>query len=239
MVSPGWRTRGVFAGLIKHTHQALRQDGCSLVLSWPNANSHAVQRMMGGYEDICQVPAMTMAADCAPKPAPHVPDSWRVPEQFPPEYDSLGAATLGKARYGVVRSSAYLSWRYGGRPDLQYYLFEERAAGKLRASVIWKLYPSAAPDRINVVEWLSDPDSFASVRPLRRLVQCAAEWGLPVLLWHNVFDYPRHSWLEQMGFRPSTPVFYFGVFPLMPEEALGRYRDWSQWYMTMGDVDIF
>jgi hypothetical protein len=155
------------------------------------------------------------------------------------EWEEVAETTIGNCLFSNIRTLEYLTWRYKQRPDTVYYAIENRTGGKVRSAVVFKLYPADTPCVMNVLEWLSMPESSEADHALDRLEDLAASLGLPVTIWHNVHDYPRHHMLERRGYIPSDPIFYFGVIPLGSSERLGPYRDWRNWYMTMGDVDVF
>ena len=138
-----------------------------------------------------------------------------------------------------MRTPKYLRWRFKDHPETAYHVIENRVGGKLGSALIFKLYPPKKPDRINVVEWLCDPEDRRGSDALGELENYAGLQGLPIMIWHNVHDYPRHHMLERRGFVLSEPIFYFGVFALDNPKRLGEYLDWSKWYKSMGDVDIF
>lgn len=239
MTHPDYCGLGLYAKVLRWANDRLAGTGADMILSWPNRNSHPMQRNWTSYEDIYQIPVMKWTPNGSPSgtrcsaPFPEAQsidfDDWR----------EVAENTSGMCSFSNIRTPEYLTWRYKQRPDTVYYAIENRSGGALRSGVVFKLYPYDEPRVINVLEWLREPESLEADHTLNQLEDWAASLGLPVTTWHNVHDYPRHHMLERKGYVPSDPVFYFGVIPLCSSERLGSYRDWRKWYMTMGDVDVF
>ena len=236
MTDPDWRGRGIYSRLLTWAHERLAETGAGLVLSWPNPMNHCIQIARDDYHDIRQI--TVLRRDPSSVLSPKDPPFPSTPERFGGGYDGLGRATPGSASFTYLRSAGYLSWRYSDRPDVDYFLVEERESGELRSAVVCKLYPAKEPMRIMVVEWLSRPGQPEADRPFRRLEEFSEEAGLPILLWQNVHDRTRHRLLEKRGYVPAEPVTYFGAFPIGGECPEG-FSDFANWYVSMGDVDVF
>ncbi|MFH1116965.1 MAG: GNAT family N-acetyltransferase [Pseudomonadota bacterium] len=239
MTHPDYCGLGLYSQVLHWANERLADAGADMVLSWPNRNSHPMQRKRTSYEDVYQIPAMKwMPKTKSPGPVHAVPFI----ETHEADFDrwmELAEKTGGTCLFSNIRTPEYLSWRYKHWPGTVYYAIENHSGGTARSVVIFKLYPAENPQVINIVEWLSDPESGEADHGLEQLEEWAASVGLPVAIWHNVHDYPRHHLLERRGYVPSEPIFYFGVIPLGSPDRLGAYRDWRHWYMTMGDVDVF
>ncbi|MDQ7785101.1 MAG: GNAT family N-acetyltransferase [Desulfomonilaceae bacterium] len=239
MTHPGSVGLGLYSRLLEWANPRLAETGADMILSWPNRFSHPMQRNRTSYEDVYQIPMMKRMPGGDPSSTPSsIPLTETRLFNFD-EWGDLAGKTPGRCLFSNVRTLRYLTWRYTQRPDTTYYAIENRRGGSVRSVVVFKLYPAREPHVINVLEWLRDPESLEADHALDQMEDLAATMGLPVTLWHNVHDYPRHHVLERRGYVPSDPIFYFGVIPLSDSEKLGAYRDWRNWYMTMGDVDVF
>lgn len=239
MTHPDFRAFGLYSRLLHWATPGLAKTGADIILSWPNRDSHPMQRNRTAYEDICQIPVMKWnPRSDSSKARNSVPLTKTLSFDFH-EWGELADRTDGDFLFSNVRTVEYLTWRYKQRPDTVYYAIENRTGGKVRSVVLFKLYPDDRPCVINVLEWLSEPDNREPDHALDQLEDVAAGLRLPITMWHNVHDYPRHHMLERRGYILSEPIFYFGVIPLGSSERLGPYRDWRNWYMTMGDVDVF
>jgi GNAT superfamily N-acetyltransferase len=239
MTHPDYQGSGLYAKVLQWSRDRFADMGVDLILSWPNRNSHPMQRNRSTYEDIYQIPTMKLSCPtCSRAQLIEIPFSETRSIDFQTWRD-IAAETTSKSLFANIRTADYLSWRFKERPDVQYYFIEYREAGKLRSALIFKLFPSNEPQVVNVVEWLCEPECPEGGHVLEDLKEWAFSHGLPITIWHNVHDYPRHHLLERNGYVPSEPIFYFGAIPVGSQDRLGPFRDWRTWYMSMGDVDVF
>lgn len=240
MSHPRARGSGVYSRLLSWADGQLAQKGGELVLSYPNANNHPVQILRDDYHDIAQIPCLARASRRGGAGAGPGAEDFALASGYSfDEAAGLGEATLAGFRYGLVRSAEYLAWRYGRHPNAGYRVAEHRAAGRLRSLAVWKYYPADVPRRIMVVEWLSDGEEALAAGAFDAVEAHADEQGLAVCTWQNVHGRRRHKWLEKRGYVLDLPVLYFGAFPLVEPERLPGFRDYREWHVAMGDVDIF
>lgn len=239
MTHPDYRGQSLYGDLLEWAHGRFADMGVQLILSWPNRYSHPMQRSRSTYEDVYQIPTLKRSIQGSVRTRI---DS--IPFAKVESIDLRGWAGIaheapGNSLFTNQRTLDYLTWRFQKRPDTTYYAIEYRIGGELLSALIFKLFPQDEPDRINIVEWLCEPDSREGPPVLDELEQWAESVGLHTTIWHNVHDYPRHHILERRGYVPAEPIFYFGVIPTSSSGRLGSYRDWRNWYMSMGDVDVF
>ena len=241
MSHPCVRGTGIYSRLLSWAGDALRERGADLILSYPNANNHPVQIMRNDYRDIYQIPCLRYV----PKDnsAAHGADTTtpgtlcRAP--FDDAYGALNSISLLESGFAISRNAEYLTWRYTRRPDVNYYVIEDRAAGELTAALVWKYYPSESPTRIMAVDWLAAADAPDAAEVFAPLEAHAHALGLPIYTWQNVYERSRHKLLERRGFSLCEPVFYFGGFPVAHSRRLEGWDDYRNWHIGMGDVDVF
>ena len=242
MSDPTVRGSGIYSRLLNWASQALEQRDGHLVLSYPNGNNHPIQILRHDYKDIYQIPALVRPAQKRGGEKGS-PNSDNFPEAavytFSQEINVLADGCLSSCDYALMRTVDYFKWRYAKRPDINYRICEMRMAGQLKAMLIWKYYPPHVPDRIMVVEWLSYADDESGSTVFEQLEDHADRNGLAIYIWQNVYQRLRHKLLEKRGYKLKEPIIYFGGFPLLNEEHIGPFNDYRNWYVSMGDVDIF
>lgn len=239
MTDPDYQGHGIYTSLLEWAHGKLQDEGFAMVLSSPNIRNHPSQRNRTDYRDLCYLPVMLWTPDRPARPQEVAVPFRQIGEVDAAAWEPLARTTSGAARYCLVRSLPYLRWRLAQHPCNTYYVIDSWSGGVLEAVLVFKLYPESQPDRINVVEWFCNPDDRSGASVLEALETWAAAVGLPIMLWHNLHDYPRYHILERRGYRPAEPIFYFGLFPLAAPASLGPWVDWRHWYVTMCDSDVF
>jgi hypothetical protein len=78
-----------------------------------------------------------------------------------------------------------------------------------------------------------------AVELLHFIIGCTRTANLEFIeCWASVHHFV-HNVLEDMGFVNSGPVTYFGGRELEIGQAPMGWRDFSNWYVQMGDSDIY
>lgn len=238
MSDPKVRGTGIYSRLLSYSNKVLRQRGADLMLSYPNNQNHPIQILRDDYIDIYQIPCMIRAAretsqeKTGPEKAFHIARDL----SFDVEFERLADETTDSASYCLIRDSRYLQWRYAKRPDIDYFVCEERSGGLLMGAAVLKFFP---PDRMMVVEWFGTPEASTSGHLFSKLEDFADSKGFKIYIWQNVFQKARHKFLERRGYQLGEPIIYFGAFAI---QGCPHGRGWQQygnWFVSMGDVDVF
>ena len=237
------RGTGVYSQLLTWANKQLVQRGGKIAISYPNASNHPVQIMRDDYYDICQIPALQKTF---PQTGRVIEATGDLPGRlldfnfvFLNDYDELWQATLAGERFGIVHDAEYMTWRYARRPDIDYYLLEDRTGGNLNSAIVWKFYPHDKPEKIMIVDWLHTCHDESAMCLFENLEIFAAHYGLSIAIWQNVYRKKMHKLVEKRSYVLSLPIVYFGAFPLVEPEMLGHFHDYRHWYVAMSDVDIF
>lgn len=242
MSAPEVQGKGIYSHLLDWAHVNLKSSKGKLVLSYPNANNHQVQILRPDYQDIYQIPVLIRTARTFDTIMPEkVIDAFPLAAsyKFGAQVKTLSENCLLQCNYGLMRTPEYLIWRYAKQPDVEYRICEHIEGGRLQSLVIWKYYPSEQPDRIMVVEWLSNPDDVNGAKAFDQIEDHADMHGLAIYTWQNIYQRFKHKLLERRGYKLGEPVIYFGGFPLLSDEKIGPFHEFRKWYISMGDVDIF
>jgi len=94
-------------------------------------------------------------------------------------------------------------------------------------------------NELQVVDVLTIKDSTVGQQLISQIGRIALqERAEAVSLWLNV-THPLHRTLEKLGFRNGDPVTYFGGLILRPSIFDDRVYDYRNWYITMGDSDVY
>lgn len=232
MTHPDFRGLGLFPTLGEHCYAQMGARGMRAVFGFPNDNSHRGFARNLGWTDIYEIP--TLRLRLGQQRGRIAPVSLRPLDQPGEEIDALWKRC--RTRYSIAqqRDSAYLTWRYRAHPDASYRLFVAPGeSGKVEGFVVVKPYG----EELHIVDMLADSAELdaALVAAVVRLAE--QEGTAAVSLWLSV-HHPAHAALELMGFRNEERVTYFGVRPMEPvEETL--FSDYRQWYLMMGDSDVY
>lgn len=240
------RGKGVYSRLLTWANEQTENKGVSLILSYPNANNHPVQIMRPDYRDVYQIPALSRNftdAVVSDNVLDSIPPGRLLKGESDPfpalNYETLCSLVSSRIFFGIDCSPEYLTWRFAKHPDVDYYALENFEGGRLRSAVVYKLYPQIQPKKIMVVYWLRDDEDSKASDVFEPLEEFAAKCNFEIALWQNVFQKTAYKSLERRGYRLSTPIIYFGAFPIGNAEVTKGFECFANWNVNMSDVDIF
>jgi GNAT superfamily N-acetyltransferase len=233
MTHPGYRGIGLFPALARRTYECMRREGMAMVWGFPNANSHRGFVQDLGWMDISEIPFLRLSMEKA-SPWAAVSDAFVELAEVDGRFDSLWEAAAPRDGVSVRRDCRHLTWRFESNPTETYRTLACVEGGGLKGYAVFKRYDT----EIQIVDILA-ADTDTGSRIVSRMVEMAlSESASAVCLWLNCSD-PLHWALERRGFVNGAPVTYFGGLALEAGfEACGAY-DFRNWYLTMGDSDVY
>jgi len=236
MTHSDYRGRGLFPLLAAKTYARMAAADLTLVWGFPNQFSHRSFIRHLDWKDVYEVPIlrlMTAQGTSLPAPGDAVVDM----DAFDVRFDRLWAAVRDDYRVIARRDRTQLSWRYSQNPQEEYRILGYVDHEELLGYAVFKRYH----DEVQIIDILTRDDIAIGLQLIARVVQIArTESAQSVSLWLNV-THRLHPALEGAGFVNGEPVTYFGAKLLRadsggPGEVVYSFRDW---YLTMGDSDVF
>ncbi len=232
MTHPNYRGLGLFPLLAERTYAQMADNGLALVWGYPNTMSHRVFVTDVHWRDIYETPffrAQTSAIQNLPKPK-HVSPL----ERFDARFDTFWHAE--KQRYRIIgrRDQAQLNWRYVDNPSDTYMILASAPAGDLDGYLVYKRYK----DELQIVDVLIQ-NVDVGLELLAAVVMQAQETNAESVAMWLALDDDFHRALEKRGFLPAAPITYFGARLLKTDRRLEAAYDYHQWFLTMGDSDVY
>jgi GNAT superfamily N-acetyltransferase len=246
---PDFQGKGVFSRLTLQALEDLREEGVDFVFNTPNPASLAGYLKMG-WQIVGKVPVTVrvrrplrfVAAGRAGRK--DSPDSLPVSAAPAGEVlagargigELLAAADPPQERLRTPRDLAYLEWRYGSAPLLNYRAVLDEEEGRLRGLAIFRVRPRGALWETTVSEVIVRPGDVASGRRLLGLVRGAA----PVdhLACHFHAGSPAAAAARRSGYVRTPRGMTFVVNPLR-DGLVPEPRDLSSWALSIGDLEVF
>lgn len=237
MTHPEYAGRGIFTQLAESVYRELQRAGYYMVWGFPNHNSHYgfVRRLE--WTDIYQVPMLRVMR-------PHLRRSTslsarvQIIERFDDRVDALLESALGAEKFWVVRDEQYLNWRYISEPSHKYTALGLWDDGRLEGYIITKLYTNGQQLEGDIVDVLAVHDEASWDELLSHALHVLLEKGATAINgWFNP-HHPAHRLLERWGFRLTAPVTWLGARVFDSESVLAT-PEYKDWYITMGDSDVF
>lgn len=234
MTHPDYRGMRLFPQLGECTYQNMITQQMYGVWGFPNTQSHRgfIKDLL--WYDIYQIPTLHFPLE-PQQQLPSPQGSLLEIETFDPRFDTLWQETHSTHPIAVVRSQAYLRWRFKQHPTQTYRIVVSFEQEKLLGYAVWKRYHN----ELQIVDlWPPQRADVARDLALFVLGQAQQEGCSAVSLWLNVTT-PAHQALEKLGFSPQTPITYFGGLFLQEEPALAGVYDYRNWHLTMSDSDVY
>ncbi|MEW6441261.1 MAG: GNAT family N-acetyltransferase [bacterium] len=241
MTHPEFRHRGLHASMKEMALQAFCASDHSLAYVFPNDKSagHIAKTQ---WHPVMKVPHLVRSA--RPGLRSGKLDGVRVErwDGVSGGIDRLCDSLREAFRFALVRDRAYLSWRYRKKPGDVYLPWAAFRAGELVGYLIYKDYHRAdAPAGSHIVDVWTDPeDQDAMAALVRQAVSLSERAGANSLSCWMPRHAPLHGVLREHGFDPDPQdrTFFARVsaaFGGDPDEI----RDPANWYITMGDSDVY
>lgn len=231
MTDPLYAGRGLFTRLANSLYDDMAATGYACVFGFPNRNSQPAFAARLAWFIVYEIPTMTWRAD-GRRPADRT-DAGLVRDDA---FDAIDyAAFAAPGLLHVRKDTRYLRWRYAMHPINRYrnYLLTEGAESSF---CVVKPYGDDACDIVDLQARSLDHAARllgAVLRDLRDEGRLRAHaWG------------PRHHFahraLADAGFANDAPVTYFGARALAQDIIpAATLKDYSSWYVQMGDSDVF
>ena len=229
MTDPRFAGRGLFTTLAARVYEGMLAERYDAVIGFPNTNSYAPFIRRLAWKPIYEIPTMS-----APVASNHrqaaIPAGVERDDQFLlAGYDQLRSDEL----IATARSLEYLQWRYVRHPTNRYRTYSI-PEGPHRAYCVLKPY---GPNAIDVVDLQADDAAAANIL-LAAVMSDAAENGVALVNAWGPRHHFLHSCLAKSGFVNGAPVTYFGARSF-GNVAGDRLFDFGNWYVQMGDSDVY
>jgi len=228
MTRPDYRGMKLFPCLANLVYEQMAKLDYIMVWGFPNPKSHQVFLRDLHWADLYEIPTMQLKiAQNAKKYTIEI----SMDDQIAFEYtDNIYSA----GRIHVKKNSEYLKWRYRDNPINKYTNLVIAKENKVSSFCVVKKYCNTldivdfqAKNEEEGEKLLIEAVSFACQNKL----ECINCWAPR----HHFF----HSLCEKMGFINREPITYLGYRQLAENKLKKISNNYSDWYIQMGDSDVY
>ncbi len=231
MTSPKHTGRGLFPKLANLNYSKLSSENFILVWGFPNKNSHRLFIEKLDWKDIYEIPTLKLeTANIIDRKSQGLFNVQR-DDDFLKNYDSPKIVDYIQ----VKKTKSYLKWRYLSNPTNEYFNFIIENDGQVESFIIMKFFE----DSIDFVDMMFKNES--QCRYLLNFVlssEIVKNSSTSISCWMPTHHF-AYKILEELGFENGSPVTYFCFRPLNRKEMQDSYGNYRNWYIQMGDSDIF
>ncbi len=226
MTDPEFAGRGLFQKLAEELYDSLQEKGYSAVWGFPNNQSHKTFNTKLKWQDIYEIPTMSLRVNMSKDLKPS--GSVVYDNGFLLEYSPVVSI---KDLIHVVKDQTYLQWRYLRNPINAYVNIVVKNGEKASSYCVVKKYNM----ELDLVDFQAS-DAEQGIELIRSVIEYAKEQHLEKI---NCWA-PRHHFMhgicERHGFANGEPITYLGV------RSFGAFElscDYSDWFIQMGDSDVY
>jgi hypothetical protein len=230
MTHPWARGRAYFPTLAEDVYTQLVGVGVGLVWGFMNNLSHRIFIRDLGWSDVYEIPTLVLETKNCPTSLCDQEINVIEDNSFTLNYFDLQS----KNSIHIVRTQAFLQWRYRDHPVNTYTNFVIESDGKASSYIVVKPYQNGI-DLVDIQ--VSSPEDALTL--LKFIIHKFVNLGYKkVSCWVNVHHFV-HQILERIGFINNGPVTYFGGRELIEGHAPSNWLDFREWYLQMGDSDVY
>lgn len=233
MTHHDFRGRGLFPRLAESVYSRMAAKDMKMVWGFPNVLSHRGFVNYLNWSDISEVPTFRCVfseGSPLPKPSSHI----TALESFDSRFDQLWEHVKDEYPVLTKRDSNYLSWRYQRNPSNTYLLLGYLRDDQVLGYAVYKHYQQD----VDLVDLLYVDDDIGLDLVLGVAHRAQHRGAQAINMWLN-FTLPLHRKLEKLGFRNCEPITYFGARVLDAGLKQSKVCDYKNWYLTMGDSDVY
>lgn len=235
MTHPDFRGEGIFSKLADIVFKRCEKEGCELVYGFPNNNVYDAYLRYFGWIGFGKPTTWSMDIDNVNLTKIQLLPTELV-NSLPISY--INTDRVWKDFIMIPRNLAYLNWRYGNRTE--YKIIQCKYEDIILGVMVLKLYQN----KIGHIIDISIENRILTKDIYNALIYHALTYFKNNGITKITCWFPKNSeiacFLENTGFSKSEWSTYFGVKLLKPERGLRPiYSQKDNWWITMGDSDVF
>ncbi|MFC1888600.1 GNAT family N-acetyltransferase [Thermodesulfobacteriota bacterium] len=240
MTHPDFRWRGIHADLTKVLLEYCHESGAPFSYVFPNEKS-TKQLVNLDWRQVTRIPRLAIRDLPSALPPAIKGMEVRKTDRFGDELDGLCEGLRETFRFVLARNHAYLNWRYLDKPDDDYVPYLALRKGTVEGYMIYKLYEKpGGPKNAHIVDlWTRPDDHDAMAALIGKTVALAAEGGAAELSCWMLPHAPAHPVLLEFGFQPDHEDRYLFTHASRGWAKWDEVTDRENWYITMGDSDVY
>ncbi|MGH2793466.1 MAG: GNAT family N-acetyltransferase, partial [Actinomycetota bacterium] len=135
-----------------------------------------------------------------------------------------------------TRDAAYLAWRYGDAPLLDYRAVTDSEGGRVRGLAIFRVRPRGGLWESTLSEMIVPDGDAATARRLLRRVRRAS--AVDHIACHFAPGATAHAAVKRAGFLTAPRGMTFVVNPLH-EGVVPDPHELGSWALSIGDLEVF
>ncbi|WP_299259077.1 GNAT family N-acetyltransferase [uncultured Aquimarina sp.] len=232
MTHPDHRGKGYFKLLAGSLFDNLKEEGFIAVYGFANHNSHYGFRKYLNWQDLSALNIFSVIPqDYRPIKNKDNSISFQIEKVSPELIKNISKLQAAESNQVLIKRDVdNMLWRLLDNPDNDYKALVGRKNGGIVSIMFFKEYNG----EIDIMEFFYNMNNTNNMVSLS-VSELMEKYNAKINLWSNLHT-EEHIGLEKLGFKETGFNTYFGVIPLIENEAILRYKNWHYRFL---DSDIF
>lgn len=247
MTHPSFTRQGIFTTLAQETYDDAKKIGIKFICGFPNDNSYSGFINKLNWYDICSLNLFEKTLK--PMENKHISTTNDIVieqiHKLTDDFDQFLGNVCSKYTITRSRTRQSLNWRYKSLsvfenyPDREYKIYKINVANNLYGYFILKFYDDGAIKKAHIVDlFISDRSSINLLyNIISHLILLAENEGADIISCWSLKSYDMYNVLKKSDFALKSDTQSFIGFSNCQISDL--IKDETNWYVTMGDSDIF
>ena len=244
MTHPNYRGKGIFTTLANAVYEEAYRKGYKLVFGFPNENSFGAFVNKLGWKGFGRINLYVLSFNLTKfhRLEGNLRCKIKQVYSFDDNINKLWESVKDELRISVPRISRYLNWRFVENPEEKYFLFLVNTSDHLEGYFVLKKYtnPNNGEKYGHIIDFLFEDYSYFE-NVLFYSYNFFKETGVSkVTFWINE-SIANNLQLAKLGVKKmEMERTYFGykIFDLQSDFG-NELENMENWYITMGDSDVF
>lgn len=234
MTHPSLQGQGVFQKLGAMHEEKHREQGFDFLYAFPNRHSDPIFLRKLGWIAVHDIPMMTLSLQQVaqePKPSPDA--------VFDDRFDRFeNAAFLDRTGlFTQRRSQQFLRWRYSDNPLNTYRNIVIADSSGVQAYGVVKIHVLNGRRYLDVVDFFAfEPVALPSL--MCQVIAFARGQDCQGIHAWSPRHHASHQLLLKIGFIPQAPITHMSAKALTTDLE-EKIRCFADWWITMGDSDVY
>ncbi|MEI6522762.1 MAG: GNAT family N-acetyltransferase [Bacteroidota bacterium] len=237
MTNPLYVGKGIFTTLADKLYKDfVKKEHLKSVWGFPNTNSHYAFIKNLKWQNLEVLPTLSLNIEKFKISSNNLFSDFNL---FNEEHSKATHNVLSKYLVFSYRNSDYMNWRYTKHPLNKYDFFEKEINGinYFAVTKIFNSFSDPTKMEVDILELILPEEYDIIYSCISDILRFYENKNLiKINIWMPINDI-KHIYLEKIGFTQSLPITYSGILVL--DDKYNQLKNNNNWYISMGDSDIF
>ena len=235
MTDPEFAGKGIMSNLAKEVYDLGKRKDYDIIFGFSNKNSRYMFTQKLGFKELETMNEICLGIN---NNTDFISNCKCIEiENFDEDYSQFYSLEQ-KRMYKIIipRTKEHLQWRYTNHPQNKYHCYKITKDNDLKGFFVLKNYEGI---KSHIVDYFMINEDIYYEAMIATATSFCKKFKIPELtLWVNN-SLPMFKFLLKIGFR-KNPIMTFFIAKILNENKIDKtFFDFNNWYVTMGDSDVY